>query len=266
MLSTRKIILLIMACGLLAGGCTAAVNPADGSDHTSLPPPPTSDQLMPPSTEPASQAALANPASVFCEQQGGKLEIRTAADGSQSGMCLFEDGSQCDEWAYFRGECAPGQGVETSSAGESPGYVNETHGFALNPPPDWTIEEHPGYLILNRPGYRIFIGYQWADEEPQPFRTGMPQGDLIDDGEASLLGQAVPKQILVFEGKNKVIAYNGRIKVGDLILVMYLDAVETDSTSYQELDIPPEVIAEADQIIASFKFNSGEKPEIEFNP
>ena len=51
------------------------------------------------------QAGMPNPASVYCTQQGNKLEIRTAADGSQSGVCVFPDGNTCDEWAYFRGEC-----------------------------------------------------------------------------------------------------------------------------------------------------------------
>lgn len=55
----------------------------------------------------AAQAGLPNPASEFCEANGGTLEIRTAADGGQSGFCLFADGSECEEWAYFRGECAP---------------------------------------------------------------------------------------------------------------------------------------------------------------
>jgi len=53
-------------------------------------------------------ASIPNPASVYCEQKGNKLEIVTAADGSQSGVCVFPDGSTCDEWAYFRGECSPG--------------------------------------------------------------------------------------------------------------------------------------------------------------
>ena len=56
------------------------------------------------------EAGMPNPASVFCEEKGYKLEIRTAAGGSQEGFCLFPDGSECDEWAFFRGECAPGTG------------------------------------------------------------------------------------------------------------------------------------------------------------
>lgn len=54
------------------------------------------------------QAGMANPASTYCVEQGFKSEIRTAADGSQSGVCIFPDGSECEEWAYFRGECVPG--------------------------------------------------------------------------------------------------------------------------------------------------------------
>lgn len=53
------------------------------------------------------QPNIPNPASAYCEQNGGKLEIVTAADGSQSGQCVFPDGSVCDEWAYYRGECGP---------------------------------------------------------------------------------------------------------------------------------------------------------------
>jgi putative hemolysin len=53
------------------------------------------------------QVNMPNPASVYCEQNGNKLEIHTAADGSQNGVCVFPDGSTCDEWAYYRGECGP---------------------------------------------------------------------------------------------------------------------------------------------------------------
>jgi len=55
---------------------------------------------------------MPNPASVYCEQTGNKHEIQTAADGSQPGICTFPDGSTCEEWAYFRGECGPA--VQTS--------------------------------------------------------------------------------------------------------------------------------------------------------
>jgi len=51
---------------------------------------------------------IANPASQYCEEQGYTVEIRTAADGSQTGYCIFDDGTECEEWAFQRGECKPG--------------------------------------------------------------------------------------------------------------------------------------------------------------
>ena len=55
----------------------------------------------------ATPAGIANPAATYCVEQGGTSEIRTAEDGSQSGVCVFPDGSECEEWAFFRGECTP---------------------------------------------------------------------------------------------------------------------------------------------------------------
>ncbi len=55
-----------------------------------------------------SPQTLPNPASQFCLDRGYQLEIRTAADGRQAGYCLFPDGTECDEWAFYRGECGPG--------------------------------------------------------------------------------------------------------------------------------------------------------------
>ncbi len=53
------------------------------------------------------QVNIPNPASVYCLQNGNQLEIRTASDGSQSGVCVFPDGGTCDEWAYYREKCRP---------------------------------------------------------------------------------------------------------------------------------------------------------------
>jgi putative hemolysin len=64
-------------------------------------------QAPEPTSTTTPQANMPNPGSVYCTQQGYKLEILTAADGSQSGVCVFPDGSTCDEWAYYRGECGP---------------------------------------------------------------------------------------------------------------------------------------------------------------
>jgi putative hemolysin len=68
---------------------------------------------LPPSTgcggEPVEQnndVGLANPASVFCLEKGGQVEIRKDAEGGEYGVCIFENKKECEEWAFFRGECS----------------------------------------------------------------------------------------------------------------------------------------------------------------
>lgn len=78
-------------------------------------------------------AQLANPASVYCEKQGGKLEIRTGADGGQTGFCKLPDGSECEEWAYFRGECGH---ANTDVLGWQT-YRNNKYGYEISYPGDW---------------------------------------------------------------------------------------------------------------------------------
>ncbi len=52
---------------------------------------------------------MANPASKYCVEQGGKLDIRKDAQGNEYGVCMFPDGTECEEWAFFRGQCKPGE-------------------------------------------------------------------------------------------------------------------------------------------------------------
>ena len=57
--------------------------------------------------QPGDDAGLPNPASLYCEEHGGSLELRSAADGGQYDVCIFPDGSECEEWAFYHGECGP---------------------------------------------------------------------------------------------------------------------------------------------------------------
>ncbi len=99
-LTTTLITLSLVA--LLLGACVPAPAP-------SAPPPQ------------ATSAAIANPASQNCVKQGGTLEIRDET-GGQVGYCIFADGSECEEWAFFRGECVPGKA--TSAAIANPASQN----------------------------------------------------------------------------------------------------------------------------------------------
>lgn len=90
------------------------------------------------------QTGLPNPASVHCEEQGGNLEIRSDAEGGQYGVCTFDDGSECEEWSLFRGECTPGtsQSAQQPSANPDTGtntgvYVDE---IVLNIMESWPLQ------------------------------------------------------------------------------------------------------------------------------
>jgi len=122
-------------------------------------------------------ASMPNPASVFCEQNGNKHEIRTTADGSQSGVCIFPDGSTCDEWAYFRGEC--GIEVQTiptltptaeSTSNASGGYMKpgstepttDWWGIIKSTPPGAQYDDYFGRQDL---GGVIYVGIDSFDPE-----------------------------------------------------------------------------------------------------
>ncbi len=51
---------------------------------------------------------IANPAAVKCLDDGGSLEAYMTEAGEAS-LCVFEDDSICNQWAYYRGECQPGE-------------------------------------------------------------------------------------------------------------------------------------------------------------
>lgn len=94
----------------------------------------------------AGNAEIANPASVYCIDQGYSLELRTNNDGGMYGVCVFPDGSECEEWAYFHGECAPGGeqgGTELSPDISIPDgwqtYTNERNGYQISYPPESSI-------------------------------------------------------------------------------------------------------------------------------
>lgn len=48
--------------------------------------------------------SMANPASVYCENNWWTLEIQNQKDG-QIWICNFDDWSNCEEWAFYRWEC-----------------------------------------------------------------------------------------------------------------------------------------------------------------
>jgi putative hemolysin len=126
-------------------------------------------------------AGLANPASVYCEEQGGTLQTRTDENGGSYGVCVFDDGSECEEWAFFRGECSPGGEAMTidealASNEEGPitvrGYLfvdlegNATLASAMAEsfPPQAAGSLLPAEIDLSKYSFAEEQGLRWTDE------------------------------------------------------------------------------------------------------
>ena len=58
------------------------------------------------------KAGSPNPASVNCAKKGGKLQIKKDSRGNEYGACIFPNGRECEEWAFFRGQCSPEKPAE----------------------------------------------------------------------------------------------------------------------------------------------------------
>jgi putative hemolysin len=169
------------------------------------------------------QANMPNPASVYCEQQGYRLEIRTAADGGQAGMCIFPDGSECDEWAYFRGECAPAdQGGSTSSPTDIPTampvdpkdyqgwwtYSHAVYNFSIMLPEDWMVEETTtgdslmnGHMLNLHPKYggteNIRMTFRRMGEDVLLWPTGVGAGEFVSQGALDVASQPAQRMLLI---------------------------------------------------------------------
>jgi putative hemolysin len=131
----RIIPLTIILIGLTACATLQAPTP----DPTAIPP-----------------AGLPNPASVYCAQNGNQLEIITAEDGGQSGFCIFPDGSTCDEWAYYRGECGPATPISPTptmtTENEGRGTGGEEPGSSIPPETTEAVVDWWGVIKKSDPG------------------------------------------------------------------------------------------------------------------
>lgn len=103
--SGLRLVCIILMVVWVVGGCRST--PVT-TDETPVPTdkPPAQGRV---SERTAEASGLPNPASVYCEEQGGTLEIRTGEAG-EFGVCVLADGSECEEWAFYEGECEPGIG------------------------------------------------------------------------------------------------------------------------------------------------------------
>jgi len=69
------------------------------------------------------EAAIPNPASKNCLDKGGKLEMREETAGTL-GICKFTDGTECEEWKFYRNECRKGQTTKADTSHSYEGLIS----------------------------------------------------------------------------------------------------------------------------------------------
>ena len=59
---------------------------------------------------------MPNPAAVYCEEQGGTINIVKDAEWNESGMCKLADGTEVEEWEYYRANNKTEEATTTEAA------------------------------------------------------------------------------------------------------------------------------------------------------
>ena len=116
-------------------------------------------------------------------------------------------------------------------------YTNLGYGFSFHYPPDWTLEERPHQLVFRHKvvdTLRFTVEYRRSTESLWVYRTGMPAGDFVPKGSVPFLGRKISRDVLVYEGKAKVVLYNysSAIPWGDIIFGFFLDDFESNYLDY----------------------------------
>lgn len=70
----------VVGAGMMLAGCGSTAKP-DAADPA---------------------VGMANPASMYCVELGGKSVIETDSAGAQTGFCHLQDGTKVEEWALYR--------------------------------------------------------------------------------------------------------------------------------------------------------------------
>ncbi len=132
---------------------------------------------------PTPAAGMPNPASVNCEQNSGKVELIEDASGV-AGRCVFPDGSVCDEWAFLRGECKPGDSLATAdppaSASPVPASPSPTTEPAVSPTP---MPNAPSLRVAYYKAGHVMLWSEGAEPRSVAEASNVERVRISDDGQ-----------------------------------------------------------------------------------
>jgi len=145
-------------------------------------------------------------------------------------------------------------GVEPTPFPDTHIYTQSDYGIQFEYPETWTISEVDHGVNVQKGARQLTIRFRWISElAPPDFqRSGLPAGDLVYRGKLTLFAQTIPVEHLVNQDMVKMVLYNeGQvIESEELQLIITLEDL---NTAYEDINISPETIAEANTIVESFQ-------------
>lgn len=235
---SKKIVLsiLLLSSTLLAvSGCGGAIvevgvesSPEEKNDGASLPAEPVEDQT----------AGLLPAAEENAEEAPATAETDFPVDG----VVLNEDGSST--------------------------YTNTEYGFRFSFPAGWSLAETPAQdmpdeggpdqgpsIQLTKSDILLFIGYRHAGEQVIWWTGVGAFGGEISRDALTFLGQDVIQVAHGYDTQVKFVAFESAdswtISADDLEFGIRMDDIS--QVPFEELEIPPEIVAEAGGILSSFE-------------
>jgi hypothetical protein len=138
-------------------------------------------------------------------------------------------------------------------------YSNAEYGFSFEYPTSWSLAEvndeefvGPGSrsVQLSQGSVKLVVGFRRHGESAGLVGRGVPGGEFVERGTVRMLGQDVPRQVLVFEGKDKGVYYNrwSVIAAGGLEFSLCLLDFDPD---YGQVELPQNLQDEADAILST---------------
>jgi len=114
---------------------------------------------------------IANPASKNCVDRGYQSRIEKNSDGSETGLCVFPDGSTCEEWKFYQGNCTYSpdpKGITDKLCTSSGGNWNDCGSACRNAPNGTacTLQCVQQCECGGIAGFRCPAGYECTDYEP----------------------------------------------------------------------------------------------------
>jgi putative hemolysin len=198
--------------------------------------------------------AQSSEAAEFCKEQEGLIEFRMT-DHDNIRVCVLLDGSECEEWAYFRNACAAGETRdEWGPDSNVHRYHNRVTGFVFEYPAQWTLDEEPHRVILSENDLTVFIEYRVRSEDVREFGMGPGSaGDWVPLGHIPFMHADIELLALSYEDKIKAVVYRapgGIIRKG----LEFAFTVVDFSADYDAIDVSTETINAISEIIKNLRF------------